>query len=383
MNKLDDISIQPDGKSAWFQAGTYGNQITDFLWDRGYVTTTAGAQCISLLGPGLGGGHGSHQGSIGMISDNFRQLNVVLANGSTIRVNSKSHSDLLWGLKGAGHNFGIVTSVEMGIYPRGPATWYCHNYIWRGDKLVNVFNAVNKLSGYGTLPLKMAINYGTFLMNSSISTEEPVILWTFSYAGSAEEAAPYFASFNAIESVWEESGEVPYPMISTAQSNGVNSTLCQKYAVDKLITTAGLQIYNLTTEQEIWDGFKRRVISNPDLANAVFIIHEGYSNQAVAKHDPADSAYPFRDDYHLMMFQGTTGDNSTLKDDMWKWGREVKELWNAGQPGRPVDSYVNYANGFEGPEEWYGHEAWRQNKLRALKAKYDPYNRFRFYNPIV
>lgn len=48
-----------------------------------------------------------------------------------------------------------------------------------GDKLVDVFNALNKLTADGSVPLKMAINYGTFLMDTAISTEEPVIVWTF------------------------------------------------------------------------------------------------------------------------------------------------------------------------------------------------------------
>lgn len=380
---LNSITIQPDGKSAWFQGGTYVSQVTNYLWDRGFVTTTASAQCVSLLGPGLGGGYGDQQGAHGMISDNFLQLNVVLADGSTIRVNSTSHDDLFWGLKGAGHNFGIVTSVEMKIYPRESEVWYYHNYIWRGDKLVDVFNAVNKLSANGSMPLNMAVNYGTFMMNTTISTEEPVILWTFLYSGPAEETKPYFVDFDAIEAAWHESGELPYPDIPIARFNSVNDALCQKYDVDKLITTAGLQVYNLTTEEEIWNRFQERLTSNPDLAASAFVIHEGYSNQAVLEHDPDDSAYPFRHDYHLMMFQGILEPNSPLKDEMWEWAREVKDMWNAGQPGRFPDAYVNYANGFEGPEQWYGNEPWRLERLRGLKAKYDPHNRFRFYNPIV
>jgi hypothetical protein len=380
---LNSIIIQPDGKSAWFQGGTYVSQVTNYLWDRGFVTTTASAQCVSLLGPGLGGGYGDQQGAHGMISDNFLQLNVVLADGSTICVNSTSYDDLFWGLKGAGHNFGIVTSAEMNIYPREAEVWYYHNYIWRGDKLADVFNAVNELSANGSMPLNMAVNYGTFMMNITIDTEEPVILWTFLYSGPAEEAMPYFVGFDAIGSAWDESGELSYPDIPIARFNSVNDTLCQKYDVDKLITTAGLQVYNLTTEQEIWNRFKDRVASNPDLAASAFIVHEGYSNQAVAKHNPDDSAYPFRDDYHLMMFQGILEPNSILKNEMWEWAREVKDMWNAGQPGRFPDAYVNYANGFEGPEQWYGNEPWRLERLRGLKAKYDPNNCFRFFNPIV
>jgi len=380
---LNSITIELDGKSAWFGGGTYTGQVANFLWERGFITTTASAQCVSLLGTGLGGGYGDQQGAYGMVSDNFLQLNVVLADGSAIRVNSTSHDDLFWGLKGAGHNFGIVTSAEMKIYPRGPEFWYFHNYIWRGDKLVDIFNAINKLTVDGSVPLNMVVNYGTFMMNTTISTEEPVILWTFLYSGSAEEARPYLVDFDAIESAWEDSGELTYVDIPSARFNNLDDPLCQKVGVDKLVTTAGLQVYNLTTELEIWNRFKERLASNPDLAASAFIVHEGYSNQAVLEHNPDDSAYPFRDDYHLMMFQGILKPNSIMKEEMWEWAWEVKDMWNAGQPGRSPDSYVNYANGFEGPEEWYGNSQWRQERLRGLKAKYDPTNRFRFFNPIV
>ncbi|KAI1818152.1 hypothetical protein GGS20DRAFT_529952 [Poronia punctata] len=53
------------------------------------------------------------------------------------------------------------------------------------------------------------------------------------------------------------------------------------------------------------------------------------------------------------------------------------------RPGRLPNAYTNYASGMETVQQWYGHESWRIERLRALKAKYDPRNAFRFYNPIV
>lgn len=49
-----------------------------------------------MMGPGLGGGHGRYQGLYGLISDNLVNLNLVLADGSTIRVNEAEHPDLWW-----------------------------------------------------------------------------------------------------------------------------------------------------------------------------------------------------------------------------------------------------------------------------------------------
>ncbi|KAF7194749.1 FAD-linked oxidoreductase OXR2 [Pseudocercospora fuligena] len=123
------IEIEPDGKSAWFGGGAYDGEVSRYLWARGYVATTGACDCVGMLSPGLGRGFGRHGGIYGLISDNLLQLNVVLGNGEAVIVNSTNHSDFLWGMKGAGHNFGIVTSFQMRIFPRGPDTWHYHNYV--------------------------------------------------------------------------------------------------------------------------------------------------------------------------------------------------------------------------------------------------------------
>lgn len=336
------------------------------------------------MGPGLGGGHGRHEGLYGMVSDNIRQFNLVLANGTSIRVNETSHGDLLWGLKGAGHNFGIVTSFEMNIYPRGPDTWHYHNYLWLGENLDAIFNALNVLHNNGSTPINMALNFGQFYFNSSVSVEEPIIAWTFAYRGPAEEAEQLLTSFNAIDAIWDAQGDVPYPDISIAQQTGVEDLICELENTIRPITTAGLQVYNVTAQHQIFDSFKQQMVQNPELAVAGLIVQEGYSTKGVTAISSDSSAYPFRSDHLLVYFSAILAANANLDlvNAAWEWGSEVRDQWNAGQPGRLPNAYVNYANGLEPLEQRYGHEPWRLQRLRGLKAEYDPYNRFRFYNPI-
>jgi hypothetical protein len=338
-----------------------------------------------MMGPGLGGGHGRHEALYGMISDNIRQLNVVLANGTSIRVNSTSHPDLLWGMKGAGHNFGVVTSFEMSIFPRGPDTWFYKNYLWSADKLDAVFTALNRFHGNGSTPVNMTTNFGQFYVNSTVSEVEPIIWWTFSYRGCEEEAKKLLAPFDAIPVEHEEHGNVPYPTIADVQGTGEQSILCQHDNIH-ISSTSGLEVYNLTTTQQIMDGFTKRMRENPTLANRGIITHEGYATKGVDDIPSDSSAYPFRADHHLNLFLAPIMEEergTEMEEAAWTWAREVVDQWNGGQPHRQPNAYVNYANGFEGVEQWYGHEAWRLERLRGLKAAYDPYNKFRFYNPIV
>lgn len=383
MQRLDDITIHPSGKSAWLGGGLLVGNVVQYLWDRGFITTTGTCDCVGMLGSGLGGGHGRQQGFYGMVSDNFRQFNVVLADGSTIRVNATHHDDLFWGMRGAGQNFGLVTSYEMNIYPRGPETWHYHNYIWQGNKLTSVFEALNRFHNNGSTPVNMAVNFGNIQMNSTISTEDPVLWWTFAYRGNALEAETLLEPFNAIEAVWDEQGDVPYPQISNAQRTAVSDPLCS-HGRAHIRSTAGLQVYNLTAERLIYEGFRRQAAEDPELAASAAILHEGYSTAGVKSIDPVGSAYPFRADNLLMLFDAAVAPEDGARQDAARaWASEVRGLWDEGQPGRTPNIYVNYASGQETSDEMYGHESWRIEKLRCLKAKFDPFNRFRFYNPII
>ena len=66
------------------------------------------------------------------------------------------------------------------------------------------------------------------------------------------------------------------------------------------------------------------------------------------------------------------------------YGRQARALLHGGDfVGRPLNAYVNYASDNETPKQLYGYEDWRQQRLKVLKRKYDPQNKFGFYNPII
>lgn len=115
------------------------------------LIVTGTCECVSYLGPALGGGHGWLQGHHGLVSDQFVSLNVALANGSLVTVDETS--DLFWALKGAGHNFGIVTSVTSKIYDLEKPNYAVDTIFFSGDQVQEVYQLANELwITNGTMP---------------------------------------------------------------------------------------------------------------------------------------------------------------------------------------------------------------------------------------
>lgn len=126
---------------------------------------TGTCECVSLLGPGLGGGHGWLQGHHGLVSDQWVSMNIVFANGSLEEIDS--NSDLWWAMGGAGHNFGIVTSLTTKVYDIQQPNWAIETFTFSGDKVGAVYQAANDyLLQNGTQPVDV-INWSYWLNEPS------------------------------------------------------------------------------------------------------------------------------------------------------------------------------------------------------------------------
>ena len=70
----------------------------------------------------LGGGLGYLMGKHGAACDNLLSLDVVTAEGDTLTASAEQNSDLFWAMRGAGSNFGVVTSFRYRLHPLSPRT---------------------------------------------------------------------------------------------------------------------------------------------------------------------------------------------------------------------------------------------------------------------
>jgi FAD/FMN-containing dehydrogenase len=122
---------------------------------------------VSVIGPLLGGGHSLLQGQFGYALDNLVSARVVLADGSLVEASASKNSDLFWALRGAGHNFGIVTSYVVNAYDI-KTDWTVYSLIYQQDKLEALFTLINKHEdGSLSRPKELALT-GVFVRIPSI-----------------------------------------------------------------------------------------------------------------------------------------------------------------------------------------------------------------------
>lgn len=73
-----------------------------------------------VAGLTLGGGMGRLQRRFGYTIDNLLSVDLVTADGEQLHVSETEHPNLYWGIRGAGPNFGVVTSFEFRLHKLGP-----------------------------------------------------------------------------------------------------------------------------------------------------------------------------------------------------------------------------------------------------------------------
>lgn len=254
-------------------------------------------------------------GYAGLISDNIVEMDVVTANGSEIKVSATSNPDLYWGMRGAGHNFGIVTKFQYKIfdYPKGQDTYYV-TYIFTEDKLEAFFTQLNRLINDGNLPKDIS-SYALYILNPSISPKvsiydasaekessdiaQPVILFQLYYLGTPDEALPYVQPFLDLQPASASNATTAYKNLAhEATGTGVGDPVCAGGST-KAFFAAGLKRYNVTANRMVYEVFSEMVTHVPAL-NGSFVQFETYSVEGMNAVDEASSAYPHREDNLLV-----------------------------------------------------------------------------------
>lgn len=102
---------------------------------------------MGVTGATLGGGHGRLQGLFGLMIDAVRSHRVILGDGRIVTASANSYPDLLYALRGAGQNFGVVTETTFKSFddPAPNGLYYSADMTFSGEQLEAVLTVVNNI----------------------------------------------------------------------------------------------------------------------------------------------------------------------------------------------------------------------------------------------
>jgi hypothetical protein len=119
LSLMKAVRVDPATRTAWAAAGVLWGDLDKATQAFGLATTGGLISHTGIAGLTLGGGLG-HVRRHGLTVDNLLAVDLVTAEGETIRVDASSEADLFWGLRGGGGNFGVATAFHYRLHPIGP-----------------------------------------------------------------------------------------------------------------------------------------------------------------------------------------------------------------------------------------------------------------------
>ena len=364
LSAMRGVRVDPSTQTVRVQGGaTLGDldretQLFGLAVPAGVVSTTG------VAGLTLHGGTGHLRRKHGLSIDSLLSVDIVTADGQMRTASATENEDLFWAVRGAGSNFGVVTSFEFQAHPVGPmvmvgAIFYPLDDVpellraWR-DSVTTAPDELSSIVLLWTVPPGEAFpaeHHG-----------KPVVVVAACYSGSVENGAPVVQPLRELaQPLIDLSG--PWPWV------GLQSGFDALFPKGAFYYWKSRSLATLTDEaiEVIADYGARR----PSPLTDIVVWHQGGAMSRVGE---TDTAYGGRDAAFLVTGEASW-DDPALNEGAIALGPRI--LGRDGQHSTG-GMYLNFA-GFGEEKEALVKAGYGANyeRLRALKAKYDPTNLFR------
>src|SRR5512132_292224 len=117
LSRMRDVRVDPESGIATCQGGATWLDFDAATQAHGLVTPGGVVGSTGVTGLTLGGGIGPLTAQYGLTCDNLVAAEVVSPGGKIVRASDDQNPELLWGLRGGGGNFGVVTQAEFRLHP--------------------------------------------------------------------------------------------------------------------------------------------------------------------------------------------------------------------------------------------------------------------------
>ncbi|KAI1867719.1 uncharacterized protein JN550_006860 [Neoarthrinium moseri] len=330
---------------------------------------------VGVSGLTLGGGVGPLGGFYGATSDNLISAEVVTGTGKILTASATENADLFYGIRGAGFNFGVVTSLNYRIHPatnQGRVTVV--NAMFPANLSTSVWQATNKYVGHHPkeLAILFAIRFNETLGGMSF-------VGSFIYFGPETQALEVIRPFLDLNPLYlEVINDASYSNFSSVALYGDVADIGPKKSIDFAPYTLNLYKVDVKNLVSSLNHMNATLTANPNLRPATLSWAQ-YSPEGYLKFPLESSAFAYRDVVVWFSYDGFTTDPAQIPA-LDKFGKDIRGLVQRGSGRRDLETYVHFSHGDEGPAAWY--TKGKLPGLRKLKRTYDPESLFSWYNPI-
>ena len=116
LRDLSALELDVEARTAWADSGLTAAAFTDAAGEHGLAVGFGDTGSVGLGGLTLGGGVGYLVRLLGLTIDSLVAADIVTADGQLRRVDADTEPDLFWAIRGGGGNFGVATRFRFKLH---------------------------------------------------------------------------------------------------------------------------------------------------------------------------------------------------------------------------------------------------------------------------